>query len=590
MDFLPKELLLEIFTYLPAEDLLSLSLTCHKFNEIINNNSKLLENFEVQFISDYANNEWIGSRKYKKLFIDGSSGIYFLYILKDIGHEIIDLVINGHEFAVAYVKQILLMCENVKNLTVYNATNDSDPQDYGYPFIKYDLDYFYFRGDIDVFKLFVECTAKELDVRRDYDDESKDVSGLKTFLKNQKDLNDLKIENFDKTSSLFEDESLTSLNFKLKNLKLKNFDDYCSYNFWEFLEIHKESLVYLEVCFVNHEAMSPFRKFRNLKTLKMYNMCSDFSELCSIETLYLKDVDGKWSEKFTNVKNLVISQNVEEVVQVENLKKLDNLKISNCSVPILKIPTVKRLTLKKVELESTKPFEYEDGCEIEELKIIKCKNVEWLLEFLIHKTFNLKTLIVKKSILIDDDLKFIEDYRNRIEKLEILDCHGITDEDIDNDENTDDEDFSSEDDDGSEGEEDEESQDENSENDVEEEEDSGTEEEENVDSGNSDNEAQEEEESSESNSSSSSDTDDDDDQHNHEHSIRCQSGRPKLPKKFRKFSARPQKQNQTWDDDVDQSNQNESELKNEPENGEGSSTNGNSNKGDEKSKDEKKNC
>ncbi|KAL7013812.1 hypothetical protein ACKWTF_015598 [Chironomus riparius] len=567
MDILPQELLLEIFTYLPAEDLLSLTLTCHKFNEIISNNSKLLENFEIQFISDYANNEWIGSRKYTRFFIDGFSGIYFLYILKDIGHDIDTLVINCSEFAVAYVKQMLLMCENLKNLTIYNATDDSDPQDYGYPFVKYDLDYFYFRGDIDVFKLFVECTAKELDVRRDYDDESKDVSGLKTFLKTQKGLTDLKMENFDKTSSLFDDDSLVSLQFKLKNLKLKNFDDYCSYNFWEFLENHKESLQYLEVCFVNHEAITPFRKFRNLKTLKMYNMCSDFSELCSVETLYLKDVDEKWSEKFKNVKNLVISQNVEEVAQVETLKKLDNLKISNCSIPTLKIPTVKRLTLKKVELESIKPFEYEDGCEIEELKIIKCKNVEWLLEFLIHKTFNLKTLVIKKSILIDDDLKFIEDYKNRIKNLEIIDCFGVSAEDIDDDEDTDDDDFSSEDeDDNDEEEADEDNQEENSD---EEDDESGSDDED-ADSGNeenSNNEEQDDEESSESGSSSSSDDSEDDDQPDQEHSIKCQSGRPKLPKKYRKYCAKP-KSSATNDAD-EQHNEIESEI------GEGSNVDGN---------------
>lgn len=558
MDILPKELLLEIFTYLPAEDLLSLTLTCHKFNEIISNNSKLLENFEIQFISDYANNEWIGSRKYTRLFIDGSWGIYFLYILKDIGPDIIDLVINCSDFAVAYVKQILLMCENLKNLTFYNATDDSDPQDYGYPFVKYDLDYFYFRGDIGVFKLFIECTAKELDVRRDYDDESKDVSGLKTFLKAQKNLSDLKMENFDKTSSLFDDDSLTALNFSLKNLKLKNFDDYCSYNYWEFLENHKDSLEYLEVCSVNHEAITPFRKFKNLKTLKMSNMCSDFSELCSVETLYLKDVDGKWSEKFKNVKNLVISQNVEDIAQVESLQKLDNLKISNCSIPTLKIPTVKRLTLKKIELESTKPFEYENGCEIEELKIIKCKNVEWLLEFLINKTFNLQTLIIKKSVLIDDDLKFIEEYRNRIKNLEIIDCSGVTAEDIDDDVDTENEDFSSEDEDSSDEEDvDEENQDEN------EEEQSGSEAE-NVDSGNeetSEHEDDQEDETTESSSSnrSSSDDDDDDDQNEQNHSIRCHSGRPKGPKKFRKTFRKPQNQNKTTND-VDQAEQSEVEL------------------------------
>lgn len=457
MDILPKELLHVLFTYLRPSDLFSLSLTCKTFNEIISNSTKLLEDFELQFNCRNANNEWIGSRKYIRCFIDGPVGVNYFYILKKIGNDLEDLVINCDDMRVDILKQILLMAENVKNLTVYNASDISEPEDYGYPFVKYNLKHFYFQGDINVFKLFIECDSECLDVRRTDDDDYRDVSGLKTFLKNQKHLINLKMEAFNSRCSLFSDEMLTSVDFKLKTLKLKYFND-GGFNFWEFLEHHKDTLELLEAWTVDHEIISTFRRFKNLKTIKLCSMCSDFSPLYSIENLYLKDVNGNWSEKFPNTKNLVISQNVFEIKQVESLKKLENLKISNSSIPILIIPKVKHLTLNSITLEESKPFEYENGCAIEELKIIKCKNLEWLIDFLIHKTFNLKSLVILKSILVEDDIKFIEDYRNKLNKLEITKCFGITDEDVDNDEEYWDEDFSvseSEVEDGEEEEEDE---------------------------------------------------------------------------------------------------------------------------------------
>lgn len=441
MDTLLDELLLEIFLHLPVPDLLSASLVCQKFNLIISSSLKLVENFEIQFTSKNVNNEWIGSRNYTSCFIEGESCINYFYILKSIGPKISNLVVNCCDMQLEVLKQVLLMCENVKNLTVYNVAADGADEVYGPPNIKLDLDYFHFTGITDGFKLFTSSSTKILDARRYDCHEYVEVTGVKEFLKNQANLVELKLENFYEDSSLFKDDFLTSVNFHLKRLKLKNVDGN-AIDFWEFLELHKDSLIDLEAWTVGHEILSIFRKFKNLKSLKLCSMCSDYSQMSSVETLYLKDVHGNWSEKLPNVKNLVISQDVVNIQQVENLKHLENLKISNCSVPILKIPTVKKLILNRVELDENMPFDYENGSSIEDMRICKMKNLEWLIEFLINKTFNLKSLVIQKSIISQEDVDFIDGFRNRLKKLEILDCFGLTDEDIDDDEDFWDEDFS----------------------------------------------------------------------------------------------------------------------------------------------------
>ncbi|KAG5667205.1 hypothetical protein PVAND_015196 [Polypedilum vanderplanki] len=432
LEILPKEIFIEIFDFLSASDLLSISLTCKKFNEIIKSSTKISKKFELQFTSKNVNCDWIRTRKITRAFIDGSVAKHFLYIFANIGNEFEEVIIDCYEIDVLILKQILLMFGKLKKLWVYNVIeNSEDPRDFKGQLPELDLEFLYFQGEIGVFRILKNCKSISLDVRRDYDDENRNVDGLKQFLKSQNSLENLSLENFDRNSSIF-NENL-ELKFKIKKLKLKYFDDFNTFFFKEFIESQKETLTHLEVSQVHHDLLALFKKFKHLKNLKIRNVCSNFDPMPSIETLEIKEVDGKWSEKFPKVQNLTIVGGNEDVQQIENLKNLKVLKIKNCEIPELKIPTVKSLTLTRVSIyDDVRPFDFEN--EIEELKIDKCTNLQWLFEFLISKNFNLKSLILRKSKLIDEDWKFIEEFKTgRIKHFQIINCHGITDEDIEND-------------------------------------------------------------------------------------------------------------------------------------------------------------
>lgn len=146
---LPDEILLEIFNYLPIDDLLSLILTCKKFHSIIFSSTHLSEKFQLQLTLQNYNREWIGSRKYVDVFIDAISARHFLYILSKIGKDVKMLCFNCHETDLAVVKQVLLMCPNVKKLWLYNIELPEVfyPDELNDPRPSYELEFFYYEGE-----------------------------------------------------------------------------------------------------------------------------------------------------------------------------------------------------------------------------------------------------------------------------------------------------------------------------------------------------------------------------------------------------------------------------------------------------------
>jgi hypothetical protein len=148
INILPDEILLEIFDMLPSDDLLSLTSTCHKFNSLILSSTQLSEKFQLQLTRANYNREWIGKRKYVDVFIDALSARHFLYILAKIGEDVKSLCFNAHETDPAIVKQVFLMCPNVKKLWLYNFEIPEDfyPDELGEPRPKYELEFFYYQG------------------------------------------------------------------------------------------------------------------------------------------------------------------------------------------------------------------------------------------------------------------------------------------------------------------------------------------------------------------------------------------------------------------------------------------------------------
>lgn len=298
------------------------------------------------------------------------------------------------------------------------------------------------------------CQVQELEVHRLKIDDGHDPSSeeeLRFFLKNQKNLTNLKLSQFHRESNFLIDETLNEVKFKLKKLRLKFIDLHTSNYFDKFVKNFKDSLTHLEVDKCHHELLELFTNFKNLKNLKIHHFCGHIEPILAVENLTLTHVDGKISEKFPNTKNLTVFYGVEDFQQISSLKKLEKLKIVDCEISNLKIPsTVKILSLEGISSDISKPFNFKES-EIEKVSILKCKNCDFLIDFLMNFSFRLKFLQIEKSILSEEIQKSIFNSSKLVKCIELINCDGITEEDID----------SSEDDDENESEESSESESEN---------------------------------------------------------------------------------------------------------------------------------
>jgi hypothetical protein len=192
----------------------------------------------------------------------------------------------------------------------------------------------------------------------------------------------------------------------------------------------KDSLTHLEVDRSHHDILNIFTNFKNLKNLKIFHFCGHIEPILTVENLTLTHVDGKIGEKFPNTKNLTVFYGVEDFQQISSLKNLEKLKIVDCEISNLKIsPTVKILSLEGISSDISKPFDFKSS-EIEEMDIKKCKNLDWIVEFLMNFSFRLKFLKIEKSILSEESQKAIFNCSKLVKCIQIINCDGISEKDL----------------------------------------------------------------------------------------------------------------------------------------------------------------
>lgn len=172
------------------------------------------------------------------------------------------------------------------------------------------------------------------------------------------------------------------------------------------------------------EIFSFFMNFPNLKTLKVFDtkFVESAPQLPQVTNLTVGyEISGKWAEKFPNAKNLsmVWLRFQRDFVQLEELKKLEKLKISNFSIIELKIPNVKSLTLSTVGFGGEKPINYTEN-KIEELFLDDCTQVEWLMNFLACENVKLNFLRISRTEISEKCKNFLENCRNKIKTLQII--------------------------------------------------------------------------------------------------------------------------------------------------------------------------
>ncbi len=76
---LPEEILIEIFKSLSVEDLISISLVCSRFNEIISSEKEIMKKFVIFLNHKTVKLKWNGLRNYSRMKISLVKSHSFMY-------------------------------------------------------------------------------------------------------------------------------------------------------------------------------------------------------------------------------------------------------------------------------------------------------------------------------------------------------------------------------------------------------------------------------------------------------------------------------------------------------------------------------
>lgn len=271
MESFPEELLINIFSYLKTSDFIALSLACKRFSEVINCSHQLISLLTASFSKVTANSEWIGSRHYSNVMIIEGGAKKFLNIQEIFGHSVKKLSISIRDLKLLELVDILKCCPELKELDITEKCPDDEIYSTEQlPVLS--LDKIKIHGGLKSLKILENCQIKELQViwrPRAYPSECK----LADFLVTQKNLKSLKLENFSEYSFEFPQNLIEKVNFKLEKLSVRNCSDLYILKLKNFIDLHVNSLEYLELDSYGHRESKILQPFVKLNSLKFNAEC-----------------------------------------------------------------------------------------------------------------------------------------------------------------------------------------------------------------------------------------------------------------------------------------------------------------------------
>ncbi|KAL7011124.1 hypothetical protein ACKWTF_014101 [Chironomus riparius] len=417
LDLLPKELIIEILNLLPSQSLIALTETCKLFNEIVSENSHLTENLELHFVPENKILTWTGYRKYSRVYLEGTAAKYYREIFMDISDNLKELQVICLNMEAAILKEILLNCVNLKKLLVKDNKISYKNEDFEEPLPQLSLHTLHYRNftlqSTEIFKILKNCQVREMKIVGF----SSTCETLRKFIKAQTDMQSFALHDADKNSSIFSNDVLSSVDFKLTKLTLDKYSDDCD-GLENFLKNHRSSLQQVELNEVKQDVLKLLQNFPFIRKLKIFEMFfrKEFPTLMNnIKELTIGyDVTGSWAVNFPNLRFLRITwiRFKKDLIQIEELKKLDRFEIEFCCVPEFSIPSVRTLRLSDVGFSGERPFQLENN-HIEDLTIEHCSHAEWLIEYLKFHSNSLKILRIKETDLSVDCQKVVNCSRNK---------------------------------------------------------------------------------------------------------------------------------------------------------------------------------
>ncbi|KAL7013594.1 hypothetical protein ACKWTF_015484 [Chironomus riparius] len=421
MNFLPNEMLLEIFKHLNAPDLLSLSYVNQKINEIITK-SELVEKFTLNFRKLNENDgESAKNRNYKRLRIGFFKPNVHTSIINEIGGNFVHLEFSFCKLKLDVIKKILMSCPNVKSLKFLKSQLSDVPNDMrgDWP-VLIDLDIEFHTSDLRIFRVLTECVARKLVMDHKYLKATGIVDDLQIFLRNQENLQELSLSDFYRTH-LFFNSSLDRVPFRLTTLRLRNINLARTDHFKAFMEQnHVDNLKVLEIQkFENCNFSALIAACKCLEELKIDNLhqISDIEEIPYLKKLTVfGQLPLKLNQLIHKFPSLVsvemhycgLSYDEEEFMKAYGRINVPHdftaLHIIDTTISKLKTKTIKILELKNVKI--CDDF-FESNRQVEELHIENCAfNEDTLMMFL---TENLENLTIINEIVTQKILDRIKD-------------------------------------------------------------------------------------------------------------------------------------------------------------------------------------
>lgn len=113
LNFLPDEIIDEIFQFLNATDILNVTCTCKKFHALITNSKSLAGKLTLCFEKRRKYCQ-IGKRKYSQLSVGYIDPATHYLLLKLIGEGILRLSIGFYDFKLDTIRRVLVLCPNVR--------------------------------------------------------------------------------------------------------------------------------------------------------------------------------------------------------------------------------------------------------------------------------------------------------------------------------------------------------------------------------------------------------------------------------------------------------------------------------------------
>lgn len=355
MNFLPQEILYEIFQYLEVRDLISLTTVCSAFNGSISG-SKLSEKLTLNFRKLHGDSDSLGNRRYTKLKIGFYKPTFCNAIINECGMNFTNLTFKNCQLKIDIIRRILIATPRVTQLNFEQVKLSDVPNKIKKPYPNLsNLQLSCIRTDPRLYRILNDCNITGFNLGHNSNDNYGEFSDLEQLLNQQEQLKQWSINGFYKTS-LFCNSALERVKFKLTSFSINDSMFSRIVHLKRFLEhqsisLQKIAINDVELCDFS-TVINQLNKLRSISISKA-SMCYLEVSL-SVQELNVEGqkIVGDIFSRFPALKNLALkwirSQNIMQDIS-QHMKELEVVSISESCINGLELPSMKTLSLSAID-------------------------------------------------------------------------------------------------------------------------------------------------------------------------------------------------------------------------------------------------